>query len=74
MLGAGPLPNPRSKAALDFFVVGVRIGPTQVLAHQIDTRVDEVQRQTEGALGACRSHPSDCSAAIAWQRSRGWLP
>jgi hypothetical protein len=34
MLGAGAFSHPRPKPTIELLLVGVRVGPTQALAHQ----------------------------------------
>jgi len=49
MRGAGSLTEPGVQPSLDFLVVGLRIGASQILSHEGNAGLEKVERGAESA-------------------------
>jgi hypothetical protein len=47
MVGTRALPKPRAEPPIDLLLVGLRGSPPQVLAHQLNTSVEEIKRESK---------------------------
>jgi hypothetical protein len=53
VLGAWALSKPRQEQPIDLAIVGVGVVPTQVLAHQPHSRIEQIERQLKRSRGGC---------------------
>lgn len=70
MLSTRTRAKPRGKPPIDLLLVGLRILPTQVLAHHLHAGIEQIERQPERSRGDGRGH----ALIVAWPPRRPLLP
>ena len=72
MLGTRALSQPGTELPIDLLFVGSGVPPPEVLAHQSNPGIEEIEREPERSGGGRRgSHARNCNAA-ALQRRRAF--
>jgi hypothetical protein len=56
------VPKPLPQASFDLLIACVGMTPAEILTHQIDTRLEQVERRTESISGGPR-----CGWHIGWR-------
>ena len=71
MLGTRTLAKPSAELPFDLLLVGAGGSPPEVLAHEPNPAIEEIEREPKRSGGGRRgSHARNCNAAGLQQRSR----